>query len=35
MTLRELAKEIGAISTFSSTDTLAVLEALLNIIPQE
>jgi len=35
MTLRELAKEIGAISTVSSTDTLAVLEALLTIIPKE
>jgi predicted histone-like DNA-binding protein len=35
MTLRELAKEIGAISTVSSTDTLAVLEALLTTIPKE
>jgi len=35
MSLRELAKEIGAISTVSSTDTLAVLEALLTTIPKE
>ena len=35
MSLRELAREIGSISTVSSTDTLAVLEALLNIIPKE
>jgi predicted histone-like DNA-binding protein len=35
MTLRELAKEILTISTVSSTDTMAVLEALLNIIPKE
>ncbi|MFH1908780.1 MAG: HU family DNA-binding protein [Chloroflexota bacterium] len=35
MTLRELAKEISTISTVSSTDTMAVLEALLNIIPKE
>jgi len=35
MSLRELAKEISSISTVSSTDTLAVLEALLTIIPKE
>jgi len=35
MTLRELAKEISTISTVSSTDTMAVLEALLTIIPKE
>jgi len=35
MTLRELAKEISTVSTVSSTDTMAVLEALLNIIPKE
>lgn len=35
MTLRELAKEIGAISAVSNKDALAVLDALLNIIPQE
>ena len=35
MTLRQLATEISDISTVSSTDTMAVLEALLNIIPKE
>jgi predicted histone-like DNA-binding protein len=35
MSLRELAKQISTISTVSSTDTLAMLEALLNIIPGE
>ena len=35
MSLRELAREISSISTVSSTDTLAVLEALLTIIPKE
>lgn len=35
MSLRELAKEISSISTVSSADTLAVLEALLTTIPQE
>ena len=35
MTLRELTRQISAISTVSSADTMAVLEALLNIIPQE
>jgi predicted histone-like DNA-binding protein len=31
--LRELAGEISQMSTVSSTDTVAVVEALLNIIP--
>jgi len=35
VTLRELAKEISRISTVSSVDTLAVLEALLTLIPEE
>ncbi len=35
MTLRQLATRIADISTVSSTDTMAVLEALLSIIPQE
>ena len=35
MTLRQLAQEISAISTVSSADTLAVLEALLTVIPGE
>ena len=35
MTLRELANQIGAISTVSSIDTLAVLESLLQVIPGE
>ena len=34
-TMRQLAAQISAISTVSSVDTLAVLEALLTIIPQE
>jgi predicted histone-like DNA-binding protein len=33
-TLRELAKEISQISTVSSPDTLAVLEALLLVVPK-
>lgn len=33
--LRELATEISRMSTVSSVDTMAVLEALLMIIPQE
>lgn len=33
--LRELATEISRMSTVSSVDTMAVLEALLTIIPQE
>jgi len=35
MRLRELANEIAAISTVSSADTLAVLEGLLTVIPQQ
>jgi len=35
LTMRELAKEISRISTVSSVDTLAVLEALLTLIPEE
>ena len=34
-TLRQLANRISQISTVSSTDTMAVLEALLNVIPEE
>jgi len=35
VSLRELAKQISVISTVSSADTMAVLEALLTTIPQE
>jgi predicted histone-like DNA-binding protein len=35
MTLRQLAQEISKISTVSSADTMAVLEALLTTIPSE
>ena len=35
VTLRELAKQINSISTVSTTDTMAVLEALLTTIPSE
>ncbi len=35
MSLRQLAQEIAKISTVSSTDTMAVLEALLTTIPDE
>lgn len=35
MTLRQLAKQIASISTVSSIDTLAVLEAFLQVIPQQ
>jgi predicted histone-like DNA-binding protein len=35
VTLRQLAKEISKISTISSADTMAVLEALLSTIPAE
>lgn len=35
VTLRDLADEIAEISTVSSIDMLAVLEALLKIIPRE
>lgn len=31
--LRDLAREISQMSTVSSTDTVAVVEALLNVIP--
>ena len=34
-TLRQLAGQIAQISTVSSADTMAVLEALLTTIPQE
>ena len=34
-TLRQLATAISQMSTVSSADTLAVLEALLTVIPQE
>ncbi len=34
-TLRQLAGRISEISTVSSTDTMAVLEAMLKTIPQE
>ncbi len=34
-TMRQLAAQISAISTVSSVDTMAVLEALLTTIPQE
>jgi len=34
-TMRQLAGRISEISTVSSVDTMAVLEALLTIIPQE
>jgi len=34
-TLRQLAGRIAEISTVSSADTMAVLEALLTVIPQE
>ncbi len=35
VTLRRLANQIAEISTVSSVDTLAVLEALLTLIPRE
>ena len=34
-TLRQLAGRITEISTVSSTDTMAVIEAILTVIPQE
>jgi len=34
-TLRELANRIAQISTVSTVDTMAVLEALLQVIPEE
>lgn len=35
VSLRQLAQDIAQISTVSSTDTMAVLEALLTTIPKE
>jgi predicted histone-like DNA-binding protein len=35
LTMRQLAQEISKISTVSSTDTMAVLEAFLSTIPGE
>lgn len=35
LTLRQLSKRIADISTVSSIDTMAVLEALLKVIPEE
>lgn len=35
VTIRQLAKKIADISTVSSIDTLAVLEAFLQLIPEE
>ena len=35
ITLRQLARQISEISTVSTVDTMAVLEALLTIIPRE
>lgn len=35
LTLRQLAGEISKISTVSSADTMAVLEAFLSVIPSE
>ena len=35
VTLRQLAEQIASISTVSSIDTLAVLEALLQVIPDQ
>ncbi len=35
MSLRQLAKEIAAMSTVSAVDTVAVLEAFLQIVPRE
>jgi predicted histone-like DNA-binding protein len=34
-TLRQMAERIAQISTVSTADTMAVLEALLTVIPQE
>lgn len=34
-TLRQMAERISQISTVSSADTMAVLEALLTVIPEE
>jgi predicted histone-like DNA-binding protein len=35
LTLRQLAKEISAISTVSAADTMAVLEGLLEVVPKQ
>lgn len=35
LTLRQLAKEISAISTVSVADTMAVLEGLLEVVPKQ
>ncbi len=35
VSLRQLARRISEISTVSSVDTVAVLEALLTVVPQE
>ena len=34
MTTRQLAKQISAISTVSAADTMAVIEAFLEVVPQ-
>jgi predicted histone-like DNA-binding protein len=34
MTLRQLSKQISAISTVSAADTMAVIEAFLEVVPQ-
>lgn len=34
MTVRQLAKQISAISTVSAADTMAVIEAFLEVVPQ-
>ncbi len=34
MSMRQLAKQITAISTVSSADTMAVIEAFLEVVPQ-
>lgn len=35
ITLRQLAKEISAISTVSIADTMAVMEAMLEVVPKQ
>ena len=34
MSMRQVAKQISAISTVSTTDTVAVIEAFLTVVPQ-
>ncbi|MEI6062269.1 MAG: HU family DNA-binding protein [Bacteroidota bacterium] len=34
MSMRQVAKQISAISTVSTTDTVAVIEAFLEVVPQ-